>query len=61
MGERGTEELKNVTILTLRRDTLSGLSSLEVEGITDSVSSPRDLTFLCILTGLVHLLTFREH
>ena len=61
MGERGTEELKNVTILTLRRDTLSGLSSLEVEGITDSVSSPPGLTFLCILTGLVHLLTFREH
>lgn len=60
-GERGTEELKNVKILTLRRDALSGLLSLEVEGVTDSVSSPHDLTFLRILSGSVHLLTFREH
>lgn len=41
-GERGTEELKNVKIPTLRRDALSGLLSLEVEGVTDSVSSPHD-------------------
>ena len=58
-GERGTKELKNVKILI--SDTLSGLSSLEVEGVTDSVSSPRDLSFLRILSGSVHLLTFREH
>lgn len=57
-GEIGTEELKNVKILS---DTLSGLSSSEVEGVTDSVSFPRDFSFLRILSGSVHLLTFREH
>lgn len=57
-GDRGTKELKNVKILS---DTLSGLSSSEVEGVTDSVSSPRDLRFLRILSRSVHLLTFREH
>ena len=60
-GDRGTKELKNVKILTLRGDTLPALSSLEVEGVTDSVSPPRDLSFLRILSGSVHLLTFREH
>lgn len=57
-GDRGTKELKNVKIPS---DTLSGLLSSEVEGVTDSVSSPRDLRFLRILSRSVHLLTFREH
>ena len=35
-GERGNPELKNsIKILTLKRDTLPGLSSFEVEGVTD--------------------------
>ena len=35
-GERGNPELKNsIEILTLKRDALLGLSSFEVEGVTD--------------------------
>ena len=57
--ERGTQELKYSTkILTLQRDTSPGLSSFEVEGVADSVSSPRDLTFFRIASGSVRLLTF---
>ena len=56
--ERGTQELKYSTkILTLQRDTSPGLSSFEVEGVADSVSSPRDLTFFRIASGSVRLLT----
>lgn len=57
--ERGTQELKYSTkILTLQLDTSPGLSSFEVEGVADSVSSPGDLTFFRIVSGSVRLLTF---
>ena len=57
--ERGTQELKYSTkILTMQRETSPGLSSFEVEGVADSVSSPRDLTFFRIAPGSVRLLTF---
>ena len=58
-GERGNPELKNsIKILTLKRDTLPGLSSFEVEGVTDSVSCPSNLSFFHISSGSVYLLTF---
>ena len=48
----------SIEILTLECDILPGLSSFEVEGVTDSVSCPRNLSFFNISSGSVYLFTF---
>ena len=51
---------KNEGTLTLKRDSSSGLPSLEVAGITDPVSSLRSLIFLHMSPGSVYLVTCSE-
>ena len=53
-------EKKNEGTLTFKRDSSSGLPSLEVAGITDPVSSLRSLIFLHMSPGSVHLVTCSE-
>ena len=53
-------EKKNEGILTFKRDSSSDLPSLEVEGVTDPVSSPRSLSFLHMSPGSVYLVPCSE-
>ena len=48
---------KNEEMLTFKRDSSSGLPSLEVEDAADPVSSPRSLSFLHMSPGSVYLVT----
>ena len=48
---------KNEGILTFKRDSSSGLPSLEVEVAADPVSSPRSLSLLHMSPGSVYLVT----
>ena len=54
------EKKKKEGILTFKRDSSSGLPSLEVEGATDPVSSPRSLRFLHMSPGSVYLVPCSE-
>lgn len=51
---------KNEGMLTFKRDSSSGLPSLEVEDAADPVSSPRSLSFLHISPGSVYLVTYNK-
>ena len=51
---------KNEGMLTFKRDSSSGLPSLEVEDAADPVSSPRSLSFLHISPGSVCLVTYNK-
>ena len=56
-GVRCRKMKKNEGMLTFKRDSSSGLPSLEDEGAADPVSSPRSLSFLHISPGSVYLVT----
>ena len=59
-GGKGEVLKKNEGIRTFKRDSSSGLPSLEIEGVTDPVSSPRTLSFLHMSPGSVYLVTCSE-
>ena len=60
MKKKRKKKKKNEGILTFKRDSSSGLPSLEVEGATDPVSSPRSLSFLHLSPGSVYLVPCSE-
>ena len=58
---RGAKKLRNEGILTFKRDSSSGLLSLEAEGVSDPLSSPRPLGFLHTSPGSVYLVALQTY